>query len=352
MGHTTAEDRIGWESSGGTAAVRASEAEAHEARAALIDLLAQAQESGQADNYVGKRRFVRYAFHPRVEVRFASEDEESALIGSLRDISRGGLSIWAPVTAKPGDRLAVRVWPRSRPPVWIPVTVEHYREGVGGVLLGASFGEPLPSDGAERRPPANAPASDAADASPARSAFRPDLSESIRLDPRDAVTESDAEVVAALLDLLQQAREAGDIDAWNGKRGNPRYTFSPRLELLRDGDDESAMQIGTLYNVSRCGMALWSRQAYLPGSMLHIRVWPPNVPATWVPVRVEHCERGLRGFLIGASFPLRLPAEIETAIEAPRDSTDSAAAPASRSLMWYVGLALALTAGIVLARLF
>jgi len=109
--------------------------------------------------------------------------------------------------------------------------------------------------------------------------------------------------------LLSHVRDSAQPDSYAGKRRWTRWKAGIPLEIAKDTADPSAIQRGSMQNVSGGGIAFWSKTTLGFTDPIWIREFSPEEPLPWMPARVVHCTRGIRGFLIGAEFDNPNPPE-------------------------------------------
>ena len=121
---------------------------------------------------------------------------------------------------------------------------------------------------------------------------------------------------AEIARLVAAAREQGEPDTYEGKRGWVRYTIGMDLEVTTDPDDPSACWPVVTHNISAGGMGFWSKRKLPAESQCQVREYRSDQSAVWVPAWVRHCTIGIRGHLIGVAFTDPLSTSEEADVEA------------------------------------
>lgn len=60
---------------------------------------------------------------------------------TMRDISEDGISFWCEQTFPEKSTVYVHDPYQEGEPLWVPITVAHCTSGIGGYLVGGSFGD-------------------------------------------------------------------------------------------------------------------------------------------------------------------------------------------------------------------
>ena len=116
---------------------------------------------------------------------------------------------------------------------------------------------------------------------------------------QDAIPVSDERQIRR---LVNAAKEGGEEDCYSGKRRWPRFMAGMRLEITTDPDDHSAAWPALMHNVSRGGVAFWSKRGLRARDSVFVREFGDDGAHCWLPAQVQHCTVGLRGYLIGVAF--------------------------------------------------
>ncbi|HSW45652.1 MAG TPA: PilZ domain-containing protein, partial [Phycisphaerae bacterium] len=113
---------------------------------------------------------------------------------------------------------------------------------------------------------------------------------------------SASEFKQAISELLERARQEGELDPYVGKRHWKRYRYGTRLEVTRDPAVFASSWYATTHNVSGGGIGFWSKQAFSLGDPLFVRERCAGKPGPWLPGHVRYCTLGVSGYLVGVSF--------------------------------------------------
>lgn len=110
-------------------------------------------------------------------------------------------------------------------------------------------------------------------------------------------------------------------DVYLGKRGTARYRLPVPFEATLDPSNRSEVFIVTLHNLCEKGIAFQSRRPFSSWENVYIRQFSSRRPNNWIGIRVTHCTRSLRGFIIGAK--LHCPIDESDWASARDDSANS-----------------------------
>lgn len=102
--------------------------------------------------------------------------------------------------------------------------------------------------------------------------------------------------------MVETAGACGEIDWYAGKREFLRIKDGRQLEVTTDRNNPGDSWPVAMHNVSDGGFAFWSKRKPADRSALYVREFTADGTHPWIPARVTHSTRGLRGFLVGASF--------------------------------------------------
>jgi len=102
-------------------------------------LVAKAREGGQADVFLGKRRWVRYQLGLRLEVTTGGSASTDTWPAVMHNISGGGFGFWSKRKLEKGDCIFIREWLETKSGEWLPAWVTHCTTGIQGHLVGARF---------------------------------------------------------------------------------------------------------------------------------------------------------------------------------------------------------------------
>ena len=114
---------------------------------------------------------------------------------------------------------------------------------------------------------------------------------------------------AEIFRLVATARRHGDTDAYTGKRRSARVAEGMQLEVTMNPDDPSAAWAVSMHDVSKGGVAFWSKRDVQPYTCIYVREFSSGSNRLWLPARVRHRTVGIRGYLIGAAFGLASPSD-------------------------------------------
>lgn len=103
--------------------------------------------------------------------------------------------------------------------------------------------------------------------------------------------------------LVRLARREGAPDCYTGKRTQKRISDAMQLEVSTDPARASATWGVSMQDISNGGAAFWSRREISIRSEIFVREFSPEAPRPWIPGKVKHVTRGIRGFLVGVEFP-------------------------------------------------
>ncbi|MGD2109481.1 MAG: PilZ domain-containing protein [Phycisphaerae bacterium] len=134
--------------------------------------------------------------------------------------------------------------------------------------------------------------------------------------------ESSSDVVATTMEiarLVAAARKHGETDAYTGKRNAARVSEGMQLEVTTNANDPSGVWAVSMHDVSKGGVAFWSKKDLKPYTFIYIREFSGRTDRVWVPAQVKHRTVGIRGFLIGASF-LLAPSADQPAPDRPQSA--------------------------------
>ena len=109
-------------------------------------LVGKAREVGQADAFLGKRRWMRYQIGLRLEVTTGGSAPADTWPAVMHNISGGGFGFWSKRKLEKGDCIFIREWLETRSGEWLPAWVTHCTTGIQGHLVGARFEYACPPD--------------------------------------------------------------------------------------------------------------------------------------------------------------------------------------------------------------
>ncbi len=101
---------------------------------------------------------------------------------------------------------------------------------------------------------------------------------------------------------VSNAEQNGECEHYAGKRSATRFVDGMSLQVALNPAVPSGYGHVYMQNVSESGFAFWSKKEILPRTTLYVRDGSAEGEVDWIEARVTHCTRGIRGFLIGASF--------------------------------------------------
>ncbi len=104
-------------------------------------ILAEARKRGTRQEAGGKRRWPRYCLGITLEVSTKVPHPTVSWRVTMRDISEGGISFWCEQTFPEKSTVYVRDPCEKGEPLWVPMTVARCMSGIGGYLVGGSFGD-------------------------------------------------------------------------------------------------------------------------------------------------------------------------------------------------------------------
>ncbi|MHC5110633.1 MAG: hypothetical protein ACYTHJ_12245 [Planctomycetota bacterium] len=141
---------------------------------------------------------------------------------------------------------------------------------------------------------------------------------------------------------LTQAMSDSVGDAYTGKRDQKRFRDEFELEAVLDLKSDHPQLLATMHNICETGIAFWVRNELDVGRSLFLRTYGCGDSATWVEVKISHCTRGIRGYIVGASFTHPVSTFVPP-VPQPDDQTASAPEPAddhakSGGLLGWLGL--------------
>jgi signal transduction histidine kinase/CheY-like chemotaxis protein len=102
-------------------------------------LVGKAREVGQADAFLGKRRWVRYQLGLRLEVTTGGSAPSDTWPAVMHNVSGGGFGFWSKRKLEKGDCIFIREWLETKSGEWLPAWVTHCTTGIQGHLVGARF---------------------------------------------------------------------------------------------------------------------------------------------------------------------------------------------------------------------
>jgi len=108
--------------------------------------------------------------------------------------------------------------------------------------------------------------------------------------------------MAEIARLVAVARRHGEKNTYAGKRQSERVAEGMQLEVSTDPKDPSATWFVSMHDISRGGVAFWSKRDVQPRTYIFVREYSSGTNRPWLPVHVKHRTVGLRGYLVGASF--------------------------------------------------
>ncbi|MBI3834131.1 MAG: PilZ domain-containing protein [Planctomycetes bacterium] len=102
--------------------------------------------------------------------------------------------------------------------------------------------------------------------------------------------------------LVVMASKLGKADCYSAKRKTLRIKGTLWIDLSLDpSGEQSIVQIAT-ENISEGGIAFCLKREMRLGQVLYVRDHTDEETHLWLKAVVNHCTRGLRGFLIGCAF--------------------------------------------------
>ncbi|UCG32983.1 MAG: hybrid sensor histidine kinase/response regulator [Phycisphaerales bacterium] len=119
------------------------------ARGEISRLIAFARQHGEADTYLGKRKWVRYSLGMPLEVTTDPDNPSAAWRVIMHNISGGGFGLWSKQSVAPRSTIYVREHGQDHAAEWLPAFVRNCIVGIRGYLIGAAFIHPI-----EPEPPA------------------------------------------------------------------------------------------------------------------------------------------------------------------------------------------------------
>jgi len=140
---------------------------------------------------------------------------------------------------------------------------------------------------------------------------------------KDSSSSAEAQREQILMWLTQAMRDnAGD--AYPGKRDQKRFRDEFELEAVLVLENEQPQLLATMHNICETGVAFWVRTELDIGRSLFLRTSDGEESAIWVEVKVSHCTRGIRGFIVGASFAHPVTGCVPQMPESTDQQSDSA----------------------------
>jgi signal transduction histidine kinase/CheY-like chemotaxis protein len=109
-----------------------------------------AQLEGVPDAYRGKRQRTRYIVGMSLQLSANPEDPSATCLGTMHNVSGGGLGVWTKEKIEHGSVIFVRDDSAGTFSPWLQVEVKHVSLGLRGYLIGAAFTQAGPVDGLKR----------------------------------------------------------------------------------------------------------------------------------------------------------------------------------------------------------
>lgn len=101
---------------------------------------------------------------------------------------------------------------------------------------------------------------------------------------------------------VSNAEQNGEFDHYAGKRHSTRFIEGMLLQVTVNPAVTSGSWNVYMHNVSDGGFAFWSKKEVRARAPLYVRDAAADGNSGWIEAWVTHCTRGIRGFLVGASF--------------------------------------------------
>ena len=115
----------------------------------LVRLVSSAQESGQSDQYAGKRTSLRFKAGMQLDVTSDPDDPSAIHSALMHNVSTGGIAFWSRHQWRRGERVNVRQYCSDHSARWLAARICHCTTGIRGYLIGARFESPLPLKGGD-----------------------------------------------------------------------------------------------------------------------------------------------------------------------------------------------------------
>ena len=110
----------------------------------IARLVETAGQSGEADQYAGKRHFTRFAEGMRLEVTLNPAQPSGAWGVYMHNVSDGGFAFWSKKEVPARTTMYVREYAEDNSQGWLKARVTHCTVGIRGFLVGAAFEQPAP----------------------------------------------------------------------------------------------------------------------------------------------------------------------------------------------------------------
>lgn len=101
---------------------------------------------------------------------------------------------------------------------------------------------------------------------------------------------------------VENAQQNGDFEHYAGKRHATRFNDGMLLQVTVNPAVSPGRWNVYMHNVSEGGFAFWSKKDVQARAQLWVRDAAAPGNTGWMEAWVTHCTRGIRGFLVGASF--------------------------------------------------
>lgn len=98
------------------------------------------------------------------------------------------------------------------------------------------------------------------------------------------------------------AEQNGEFEHYAGKRHATRFGDGMLLQVTVNPSVPTGRWNVYMHNVSEGGFAFWSKKDVAFRATIYVRDATAEGNGGWIEAWVTHCTRGLRGFLVGASF--------------------------------------------------
>ena len=99
-----------------------------------------AEESGEADNYGGKRQAIRFSEGMRLEVATDPAQASCRWNVVMHNVSDNGFAFWSKREVPARTSIHVRDASDEKEGRWLTAWVRHCTRGIRGFLVGAAFG--------------------------------------------------------------------------------------------------------------------------------------------------------------------------------------------------------------------
>lgn len=110
-------------------------------RKAIQSLINTASEGGEADNYAGKRRCVRFADGVLLEITTDPKQSAEWKTVYMHNVSIGGCAFWSRRPLEIRTAVWVREVREDGSANWVLGEVSHCTSGIRGFLVGIAFGK-------------------------------------------------------------------------------------------------------------------------------------------------------------------------------------------------------------------